>query len=160
MSSRTCSDKCHSSAGRWMVGASGILYAGSTATAKQAMKYGAPTFQLLFIRGSVMLLVTLLSMLTLHARGEHPMPVRHWLGVTWSQRRWLLARAVVGTTTVGLNIASLQYLVISDANALNFTWPVFAVLVSFAVLGESVRRLQRMLAPPCPLAPQAAMTAS
>ena len=89
-----------------------------------------------------MLLSTLSTMFILRARGMHPEPVANWLGVSWPQRGWLLLRAVVGTVTVGLNIASLHFLSLSDANALNFTWPVFALLVSFAVLGERVRRIE------------------
>ena len=84
-----------------------------------------------------MLLVTVVCMLVLKLSGLHPLPVRHWLGVTWSQRRWLLLRGACGTATVGLNIASLGFLDIADANALNFTWPVFGFILSWALLGES-----------------------
>ena len=89
-----------------------------------------------------MFAVTLSIMLGLRARGQHPHPVRHWLGATSIQRRWLLLRTVVSVVTVGLSTASLQFLVISDANAFNFMWPVFALLISFAVLGERVRRIE------------------
>ena len=46
------------------------------------------------------------------------------------------------TSTVLLSFASLRYLSISDANALNFTWPVFALLASIVVLGEGARRAE------------------
>jgi len=34
----------------------------------------------------VQLTGVLVSNAWLHARGEHPLPVRHWLGVSWAQR--------------------------------------------------------------------------
>ena len=138
----SCSRHCDRAAGRYMVGASGILYACSAATAKRAMMLGAPTFQVLFIRGCVMLLSTLMAMVILRARGTHPEPVSNWLGVSWSQRGWLTIRAAAGSVTVALNIVSLQFLDFSDANALNFTWPVFGVLISFTVLRERVRGIE------------------
>ena len=129
-------------AGAVMVGLSGIFFAGSAATAKLAINLGAPPFQVSTVRGFVMLGITLAAMAALRARGMHPHPIRHWLGVSWPQRGWLVLRALAGTSTVGLGIASLEYLVISDANALNFVWPVFAVVVSYAVLRERVRRIE------------------
>ena len=49
--------------GRAMVGMSGIFFAGSAATAKRAINLGAPPFQVSFVRGTIMLVVTLSAML-------------------------------------------------------------------------------------------------
>ena len=134
--------RCAKMAGAVMVGLSGVFFAGSAVTAKLAINLGAPPFQVSTVRGFVMLGISLVSMVVLRASGMHPLPVRHWLGVSWPQRGWLVLRALAGTATVGLSIASLEFLVISDANALNFVWPVFAVVVSYAVLRERVRRIE------------------
>ena len=50
--------------------------------------------------------------------------------------------AVLGKAIVPFNVVLLQFLALSDANALNFTWPVFALLVAFGVLGERMRRVE------------------
>ena len=43
---------------------------------------------------------------------------------------WCAMVAVLGKATVAFNVVLLQFLALSDANALNFTWPVFAPTAS------------------------------
>ena len=125
--------------GLLMVGGSGACFAASTATGKLAMSLGAPAFFVTFMRGGVMCLVVSLTFATLWLAGRHPLPVRHWLGVDWRQRRWLVLRATTGTASVCLSFLSLHLLPLSDANALTFTWPAFALLASCLLLRERVR---------------------
>ena len=99
-----------SAAGLLLVGASGVFCAASAAAAKLAMNLGAPPCQVAFVRGCVMFSVMFSVMLGMRASGVHPHPVRHWLGASSYQRRWLLLRTVVSVVTVGLSTASLRCL--------------------------------------------------
>ena len=128
--------------GMLFVAASGVCFAAQSATGKLAMQAGAPPFFLVAIRGTVMTLVAVASMLILRACRAHPLPVRHWLGVDWQQRRWLVLRGCFGSTSVCLSFASLHFLPISDANALTFTWPAFALVASWLLLRERTRVIE------------------
>lgn len=130
------------SVGLWMVGASGIFFAASNAVGKLSIEMGASAFQVTAVRGTVMLSVVVAAKLVLRARGSHPLPVRHWLGVSCPQVRLLLARAACGSASVMLSFGSLQFLPIADANALCFLWPVFALIASACLLREGVRKVE------------------
>ena len=88
-----------------MVAGSGILYAGSTTVGKVALEDGATAFLLVLFRGGVMTATTLSAMIWMH-----PQPLRHCLGVSRSQVRWLLLRGLNGATAVALASAALAYL--------------------------------------------------
>ena len=88
----------------------------------------------------------LLSNAWLHARGTHPLPVRHWLGVSWLQRKWLVMRALVGFSGIGFGFAALQRIPLGDAAALSFISPSVSVLVAWLTLGEAAGRAELLLA--------------
>lgn len=84
--------------GLWLVAASGVFFAASTATGKLALSEGASTFQVTSIRGLVMLTVVVAAKGCLWAAGMHPLPVRYWLGTSGRQVRLLLLRALCGVS--------------------------------------------------------------
>jgi drug/metabolite transporter (DMT)-like permease len=57
-------------------------------------------------------------------------------------RRLLLLRACCGTSSIILTFSALKLLSISDASALTFTWPAFALVASYIVLCEGARRIE------------------
>ena len=132
----------HPPAGLLLIALSGVFYAASNATAKLAMRAGAPVFCVTAGRGLVMTLIAVSNMIVMRARGKHPLPVRHWLGSTCSQRGWLVLRGCCGATTVLLSLASLEHLSVGDANALTFTWPLFSVAFASCLLGERLRAVE------------------
>ena len=78
----------------------------------------------------------------LHARGEHPLPVRHWLGVSLAQRKWLVLRALVGFAGIGFGFGALRRIPLGDASALSFISPSVSVLVAWLTLGEVAGRIE------------------
>ena len=125
------------------VGLSGVLFALQASCIKLAPQYeGGGTFEMVFARGICQMLGVGVTNAWLWSRGEHPLPVRHWLGVTLYQAKWLLARAVVGFGGIGFGFASVQRLPLGDQSALNFTSPCVAVLVAWLTLGERAGRIE------------------
>ena len=125
------------------VGFSGVLFALQAACIKLAPQYeGGGTFEMVFARGLCQMSGVAVSNAWLWSRGEHPLPVRHWLGVNLYQAKWLLARAIVGFGGIGFGFASVQRLPLGDQSALNFTSPCVAVLIAWLTLGERAGRVE------------------
>ena len=82
----------------------------------------------------------------LHARGEHPLPVQHWMGVSWAQRKWLVLRALVGFAGIGFGFSAIQRIPLGDASALSFISPSVSVAVAWLTLGEAAGRAELLLA--------------
>jgi drug/metabolite transporter (DMT)-like permease len=130
-----------------MVAMSGVLFALQGACVKLARdEPGGGTFEMVTARGMVQLVGVLGSNAWLHARGEHPLPVRHWLGVSWAQRKWLVARALVGFAGIGFGFSAIQRIPLGDASALSFVSPSVSVAVAWLTLGEAVGRAELLLA--------------
>ena len=68
---------------------------------------GGGTFEMVTVRGMVQAAGVLATNVWLRARGEHPLPVRHWLGVSWAQRKWLVLRALVGFAGIGFGFGAI-----------------------------------------------------
>jgi drug/metabolite transporter (DMT)-like permease len=125
-----------------LVGFSGVLFSIQGAVLKLAYARGADTFEVVTVRGSVQLVGVLLTMVTMHCRGTHPLPVRHWLGKTSVQRRWLIGRALIGYCGIAFGFACYERLPLGDGSALQFVSPVVSVLVAWLLLGEGLRCME------------------
>ena len=91
-----------------MVAMSGVFFAVQGATVKLASdEPGGGTFEMVTVRGMVQAAGVLATNVWLRARGEHPLPVRHWLGVSWAQRKWLVLRALVGFAGIGFGFGAI-----------------------------------------------------
>lgn len=119
-----------------LVGLSGVLFAVQTACLKIALARGIGALEFVAVRGMTQFILTALSFLLLRARGTHPLPMRHWLGVSSSQRLWLCLRACLGFCGIGLAMLSLERLPMGDASALSFVSPIVSTTVAWLTMGE------------------------
>lgn len=119
-----------------LVGLSGILFAIQSACLKVAHAHGIGALEFVAVRGMTQFVLTAASFLLLSARGAHPLPARHWLGVTCSQRLWLLLRAFMGFFGIGFYMLGLERLPMGDASALGFVSPIVSTSVAWLTMGE------------------------
>ena len=118
------------------VGSAGVLFALQALVMKAASTFGAGTFEVVAVRGSVQASA---AMGILLCNGIQP---DHWFGVTGPQRRLMAIRALVGFGSTTLSFASYHYLPIGDATSIQFISPVFSVLVAWFLMGEGATRLE------------------
>jgi drug/metabolite transporter (DMT)-like permease len=117
-----------------LVGGSGLLFAAQSACLKVSLAQGVGALEFVAVRGTIQLLGVLVCLLTLR-----PLPVKHWLGVSATQRRWLLLRGFVGFLGIALSMAALERLPMGDASALNFISPIVSTLVAALTMGPNER---------------------
>lgn len=142
VSSHCCRSACFRCAGLrqaaplGLVGLSGVLFAIQSSCLKIVHAHGFGALEFVAVRGLTQFVLTAASFLLLHARGTHPLPVRHWLGVTCSQRLWLLLRACMGFGGIAFYMLSLERLPMGDASALGFVAPIVSTSVAWLTMGE------------------------
>ena len=88
-----------------LVGGSGLLFALQGACMKVALARGIGALEFVEFRGTIQFLGALSCLIVLR-----PLPVKHWLGVSWHQRGWLTLRAAVGFLGIAFSMASLERL--------------------------------------------------
>lgn len=119
------------------VGGAGVLFAIQALIMKQASTLGAGTFEVVAVRGAIQASAVII-ILTWNGH----VPLRHWCGVTWPQRRIIFVRALVGFASTTLSFASYHYLPIGDATSIQFISPIFSIIVSWLLLNEGVTGLE------------------
>lgn len=111
----------------WMVG-SVVLFALANVLVKDLRHL--PTLQLVFLRSALSLVVTAGYL------------VYRRLPVLGTNRRWMLIRGIAGVLSLSAFFHTVRHMPLASATVIQYTSPVFTLLLAGPVLGQTTRPLQ------------------